>query len=49
MPEHAWWSPPKGHRAELIDLPDTSWDDVLKGMRDIQRINQLLLTYPILL
>jgi ubiquinone/menaquinone biosynthesis C-methylase UbiE len=49
MPEHAWWSPPKGHRAELIDLPDTSWDDVLKGMRDIQRINQLLMTYPILL
>lgn len=44
----ALWVQPRTDAEELIDLPDTSWDDVLRGMRDIQRINAVLLTYPIL-
>lgn len=48
MPEQAWWAPPRRGAAELIDLPSTPWEDVLQGMRDVQRINELLLTYPIL-
>src|SRR6478609_1611462 len=49
MPTAAWWVPPRTTDPELIDLPDTPWEDVLKGMRDVQRINQLLFTYDLLL
>lgn len=42
------WVQPRTDADELIDLPGTPWEDVLRGMRDVQRINQVLLTYPIL-
>ncbi len=42
------WVQPRTDADELIDLPGTAWEDVLRGMRDIQRINAVLLTYPIL-
>lgn len=49
MTKTAWWAPPRTDAPELIDLPDTSWEDVQKGMRDVQRINQLLFTYDMLI
>ncbi|MDB5098851.1 MAG: SAM-dependent methyltransferase [Cyanobacteria bacterium RYN_339] len=45
----SWWVPPRTDEPELIDLPTTPWEDVLKGMRDVQRLNKLLLTYNVLL
>ncbi len=44
-----WLIPPRSGEPELIDLPDTPWDDVLQAMRDVQRINGLLGAYPVLL
>ena len=41
--------PPRSGAPEWIDLPETPFEDVLQAMQDIQRINGLLLTYPILL
>jgi ubiquinone/menaquinone biosynthesis C-methylase UbiE len=45
----AWWAPPRTNEPELIDLPETPWEDVLQGMRDVQRINRILFTYDMLL
>lgn len=43
-----WFIPPRSGETEWIDSPDTPWDQVLAAMRDVQRINGLLATYPIL-
>lgn len=49
MPLDTWLIPPRSGLKEWIDLPETPWDSVLGAMRDVQRINALLGTYPILL
>lgn len=46
---NALWVPPRSGEAEWIDLPETPWDEVLRAMRDVAKINTLLLTYPILI
>lgn len=43
-----WFIPPRSGETEWIDSPDTPWEKVLEAMRDVQRINGLLATYPIL-
>lgn len=45
----ALWVPPRSGEAEWIDSPETPWEDVLRAMEDVARINALLLTYPILI
>lgn len=45
----ALWVPPRSGEAEWIDLPETPFEDVLRAMEDVARINALLLTYPILI
>lgn len=49
MDLNALWVPPRSGEAEWIDLPETPWEDVLRAMADVARINALLLTYPILI
>lgn len=45
----ALWVPKRSGEAEWIDSPDTPWDEVLRAMQDVARINALLLTTPILI
>lgn len=44
-----WFIPPRSGLTEWIDCPDTPWDEVLRAMGDVQRVNRLLGTYAILL
>ena len=45
----SWFIPPRSGLKEWIDHPETPRSEVLKAMRDVQRVNGLLGTYPILL
>jgi ubiquinone/menaquinone biosynthesis C-methylase UbiE len=45
----SWLIPPRAGIPELIDDPATPWSEVLKAMEDVQRINGILGTYPIML